>query len=128
MGLDYVATTGAPKAIGPYSQAVGAGDLLFCSGQIALDPASGELRGATVADQTRQALKNLAAVLQAGGSGLDLVVRTTVFLKDMADFAAMNEVYAQAFGLHRPSRSTVAAAALPRGALVEIDAIARRRA
>ncbi|HEX5136050.1 MAG TPA: RidA family protein [Planctomycetota bacterium] len=128
MGLDFVATTGAPKAIGPYSQAVGTDDLLFCSGQIALDPATGELKGATAAEQTRQALKNLSAVLVAGGSGLEHVLRTTVFLKDMADFAAMNEVYAQAFGPHRPSRSTVAVAALPRGALVEIDVIARRQA
>ena len=128
MELDFVATNGAPKAIGPYVQAVGSGDLLFCSGQIALDPATGELTGKTAADQTRQVLKNLAAVLAAGGSGLDRVLRTTVFLKDMADFAAMNEVYAQAFGAHRPSRSTVAVAALPRGALVEIDAIARRKA
>jgi 2-iminobutanoate/2-iminopropanoate deaminase len=103
------------------------GDLLFCSGQIALDPSTGELQGTTAAEQTRQVLKNLAAVLEAGGSGLDLVLRTTVFLKDMADFAAMNEVYGKAFGLHRPSRSTVAVAALPRNALVEIDAIARRR-
>ena len=127
MGLDFVATNGAPKAIGPYSQAVGMDDLLFCSGQIALDPSTGELKGSTAADQTRQVMKNLTAVLAAGGSGLDLVLRTTVFLKDMADFAAMNEIYGQAFGLHRPSRSTVAVAALPRGALVEIDAIARRR-
>jgi len=125
--MDFVATNGAPKAIGPYSQAVGSGDLLFCSGQIALDPATGELNGTNAADQTRQVLKNLTAVLAAGGSGLDMVVRTTVFLKDMADFAAMNEVYAKAFGTHRPSRATVAVAALPKGALVEIDAIARRR-
>lgn len=126
--MEFVATNGAPKAIGPYSQAVGMGDLLFCSGQIALDPATGELKGSTAAEQTRQVMRNLAAVLEAGGSGLDLVVRTTVFLKDMADFAAMNEVYGQAFGPSRPSRSTVAVAALPRNALVEIDAIARRRA
>ncbi len=126
--MEFVATNGAPQAIGPYSQAVGMGDLLFCSGQIALDPATGELKGSTAAEQARQVMKNLAAVLEAGGSGLDLVVRTTVFLKDMADFAAMNEVYGQAFGPHRPSRSTVAVAALPRNALVEIDAIARRRA
>ena len=128
MELDFVATTGAPKAIGPYAQAVGAGDLLFCSGQIALDPATGELTGKDAKEQTRRALRNLEAVLAAGGSGLDRVVRTTVFLKDMADFAAMNEAYAQAFGAHRPSRSTVAVAGLPRGALVEIDAIARRGA
>jgi len=126
--MDFVATTGAPKAIGPYAQAVGTGDLLFCSGQIALDPATGELKGESVAEQTRQVLRNLAAVLLTGGSGLDNVLRTTVFLTDMADFAAMNEVYAQAFGAHRPARSTVAVAALPRGALVEIDAIARRGA
>jgi 2-iminobutanoate/2-iminopropanoate deaminase len=126
--MDFVATTGAPKAIGPYSQAVGADGLLYCSGQIALDPATGELAGKDAAEQTRQVLKNLTAVLAAGGSGLDRVLRTTVFLKDMADFQAMNEVYAKAFGAHRPSRSTVAVAALPRGALVEIDAIARRGA
>jgi 2-iminobutanoate/2-iminopropanoate deaminase len=107
---------------------VGTGDLLFCSGQIALDPATGELSGKDIAEQTDRVLKNLAAVLAAGGSGLDRVVRTTVFLKDMADFAAMNEVYAKAFGAHRPARSTVAAAGLPRGARVEIDAIARRGA
>jgi 2-iminobutanoate/2-iminopropanoate deaminase len=124
--MDFVATPKAPKAIGPYSQAVGSGDLLFCSGQIALDPATGELKGSTAGDQTRQVLANLAAVLAAGGSGMDRVLRTTVFLKDMADFTAMNAVYAEAFGAHRPARSTVAVAALPRGALVEIDAIARR--
>jgi 2-iminobutanoate/2-iminopropanoate deaminase len=127
MEMEFVATTGAPKAIGPYAQAVGMGDLLFCSGQIALDPATGDLKGGTAADQTSQVMTNLAAVLAAGGSGLDSVLRTTVYLKDMADFAAMNEVYAQAFGAHRPARSTVAVAALPRGALVEIDVIARRR-
>jgi len=126
--MDFVDTSGAPKAIGPYSQAVGTGDLLFCSGQIALDPSTGQLTGATAGEQTRQVLKNLSLVLAAGGSGFDHVLKTTVFLKDMADFAAMNEVYAKAFGLHRPSRSTVAVAALPRGALVEIDAIARRQA
>jgi 2-iminobutanoate/2-iminopropanoate deaminase len=128
MRLDYVATKGAPAAIGPYAQAVAAGDLLFCSGQIALDPGSGELLGSTVADQTRQVLKNLAAVLAAGGSGLDRVLKTTVYLKDMGDFAAMNAVYAEAFGAHRPARATVAAAGLPKGALVEIDAVARRGA
>ncbi len=128
MELDFVATTGAAKAIGPYAQAVGTGDLLFCSGQIALDPATGELTGKSAAEQTQRALKNLAAVLAAGGSGLDRVLRTTVFLKDMADFQAMNEAYAKAFGAHRPARSTVAVAGLPRGALVEIDAIARRGA
>jgi 2-iminobutanoate/2-iminopropanoate deaminase len=128
MGLDYVATSGAPEAIGPYAQAVASGDLLFCSGQIALDPMTGALKGTTVAEQTRQVLKNLGAVLRAGGSGLDRVLKTTVYLKDMGDFAAMNAVYAEAFGAHRPARATIAAAALPRGALVEIDAVARRGA
>jgi 2-iminobutanoate/2-iminopropanoate deaminase len=128
MKLEFVATTGAPQAIGPYAQAVGAGDLLFCSGQIALDPGTGELKGANAAEQTRQVLRNLAAVLEAGGSGLDAVLKTTVYLKSMADFAAMNGAYAEAFGAHRPARATVEVSGLPKGALVEIDAVARRRA
>lgn len=126
--MDYVKTTAAPQAIGPYSQAVAVGELLFCSGQIALDPATGQLTGRDVREQTTRVLANLAAVLQAGGSSLDRVLRTTVYLKSMADFPAMNEVYAAAFGEHKPARSTIAAAELPRSALVEIDAIARRRA
>jgi len=125
--VDYVQTDGAPAAIGPYSQAVRSGDFLFCSGQIALDPRSGEMVGESAADQARRVLVNLAAVLEAGGASLQTVVKTTIFLDDMADFAAVNEVYAEAFGDHRPARATVEAAALPKGALVEIEAIARRR-
>ena len=125
--MKYVQTDGAPAAIGPYSQAVRSGDFLFCSGQIALEPASGEMVGGSAADQARQVLANLGAVLDAGGASLQTVVKTTIFLDDMADFAAVNEVYAAAFGDHRPARATVEAAALPKGALVEIDAIARRR-
>ena len=128
MALDFIATDQAPAAIGPYAQAVGTGDLLFCSGQIALDPATGGMRGATAAEQARQVLANLSAVLRAGGSGMDGVLKTTVYLKDMADFAAVNAVYAEAFGDHRPARATVAVAGLPKDALVEIDAVARRRA
>ncbi len=125
--MKYVQTDGAPAAIGPYSQAIRSGDFLFCSGQIALEPASGEMVGGSAADQARQVLANLGAVLDAGGASLQTVVKTTIFLDDMADFAAVNEVYAAAFGDHRPARATVEAAALPKGALVEIDAIARRR-
>jgi 2-iminobutanoate/2-iminopropanoate deaminase len=125
--VEYVQTDGAPAAIGPYSQAVGSGDFLFCSGQIALDPRSGEMVGESAADQARQVLANLGAVLDAGGASLQTVVNTTIFLRDMADFAAVNEVYAEAFRDHRPARATVEAAALPKGALVEIEAIAGRR-
>ncbi len=121
-----VATDKAPKAIGPYSQAVVVDHVVYTAGQVALDPATGELIGKTVTEQTDQALKNIAAVLAAAGSSLDRVVKTTVYLADMADFTAMNEVYAKHFGGHRPARSTVQAAGLPKGARVEIDAIAVR--
>jgi 2-iminobutanoate/2-iminopropanoate deaminase len=124
--INTVATERAPKAIGPYSQAIVSGELVFTAGQVALDPQSGNLVGATVSEQTDQVLKNLAAVLAASGSSLGQVVKTTVFLADMADFAGMNEVYAKHFGGHRPARSTVQAAGLPKGARVEIDAIAIR--
>ena len=124
--LDTVATDHAPKAIGPYSQAIVADGVVYTAGQVALDPTSGELVGRTVAEQTDQVLKNLAAVLAASGSSLGRVVKTTVYLADMADFAAMNEVYAKHFGGHRPARSTVQAAALPKNARVEIDVIAIR--
>jgi 2-iminobutanoate/2-iminopropanoate deaminase len=124
MPIRTVATDGAPQAIGPYSQAVVSGGLVFCSGQIALDPASGDIRGDDVEAQTRLALRNLAAVLEAAGSGMGRVVRTTVYLADMGDFPRMNAVYAEAFGEHRPARAAIEAAALPKGALVEIDAIA----
>lgn len=124
MPIETVATSGAPRAIGPYSQALRAGGFLFTAGQVGFDPATGELVDGGIAEQTRQVLQNIRAILEAGGSGLVQVVKTTVFLVDMADFAAMNEVYAEAFGTHRPARSTVAVAALPRGARVEIEAVA----
>lgn len=122
-----VLTPAAPAPIGPYVQAVAADGLLFCSGQIAIDPAIGKLIDADVAGQTRRALLNLAAVLSAGGASLRDVVKTTIFLVDMADFGAVNEVYGEVFGENPPARSTVAVAALPAGARVEIEAIAQRR-
>jgi 2-iminobutanoate/2-iminopropanoate deaminase len=125
--LETIDTDGAPRAIGPYSQAVVADGWIFCSGQIALDPADGEVVGGDVSLQTDRVMKNLAAVLQAGGASLATVVKTTVFLVDMADFAAMNEVYSRHFGGHQPGRSTVAAAGLPRGVRVEIECVARVR-
>ena len=123
-GLGVVATDQAPKAIGPYSQAMEVNGVIYTAGQVALDPQSGQLVGATAAEQTEQVLKNLAAVLGAAGSSLQDVVKTTVYLADMNDFAAMNEVYTKHFGKHKPARSTVQAARLPRDARVEIDAIA----
>lgn len=122
-----VVTEKAPAAIGPYSQAVVLGDLVFTSGQIALDPATGQLVSGGIVEQTQQVMRNLAAVLEAAGASLSTVVRTTVYLANLSDFAAMNEVYGRFFGETRPARSTVQAAGLPRGALVEIDAIAFRR-
>jgi 2-iminobutanoate/2-iminopropanoate deaminase len=122
--VDFVSTSGAPKAIGPYSQGVVANGLLFTAGQVALDPATGELVAGGIAEQTSRALENLRAVLGAAGTDFSQVVKTTVFLVDMADFASMNEVYGRVFGAHRPARSTVAVAALPRGARVEIEVIA----
>ncbi len=119
-----VSTPDAPAAIGPYSQAVRAGGLLFVSGQIALDPRTGSLVPGGIGGETRQVLNNLDAVLRAGGSGLDHVVKTTVYLADMADFQVMNDVYGSYFGAHAPARATIQAAGLPRGARVEIDAIA----
>jgi len=122
--VDVVRTDGAPAAIGPYSQAVIAGGFLFTAGQIALDPVSGQVVGATVGEQTARALANLAAILAAAGLGWANVVRTTVYLQHMSDFAAMNEVYARVLGEARPARSTVEVGGLPRGGLVEIDVIA----
>lgn len=119
-----VATDRAPAAIGPYSQATVHGGLVYCSGQVAIDPAAGKLIAGDVAAQTERALLNLQAVLQAAGSGLDKVLRTTVYLTAMADFAAMNKTYERAFAAHRPARATVAVKELPLGALVEIDCIA----
>ncbi len=120
-----VHTDDAPRAIGPYSQAVVSGGFVFTAGQIGLDPESMEVVPGDVAHQTEQVMKNLAAILKAAGSDLSRVVKTTVFLAHMKDFAAMNEVYAKHFGEHRPARSTVAVKALPRNTLVEIEAIAR---
>ncbi len=122
--MDYVATANAPAAIGPYSQAIIAGNLIYTAGQIPLDPATMEMVGSNVTEQTEQVFKNLKAVLEAAGVGLGAVVKTTVFLADMADFQAMNEVYANYFGDHKPARAAVQAAALPKGALVEIEAVA----
>lgn len=124
MDLRAVATRGAPEAIGPYAQAVVCGGFLFLSGQVPIDPATGELVRGTVQEEVARVLENLSAVLRAAGSGLDRVIRTTVYLTDLADFGAMNEAYARYFGAHRPARATVQVAALPKGARVEIDAIA----
>ena len=122
--LTAVHTANAPAAIGPYSQAVCAGGFVYVSGQIPLDPATGEFAGPDIRTQTRQSLKNIAAILAAAGSGMDRVVNTTVLLKDIGDFAAMNEVYAEAFTAPYPARAAFEAAALPKGALVEIECVA----
>jgi 2-iminobutanoate/2-iminopropanoate deaminase len=127
MPLDFVSTAGAPKAIGPYSQGVIANGFLFTAGQVALDPDKGELVPGGIAEQTTRALENLRAILSEAGTDFSQVVKTTVFLVDMADFTPMNEIYGRAFGQHRPARSTVAVAALPRGARVEIEVIAAVR-
>jgi 2-iminobutanoate/2-iminopropanoate deaminase len=119
-----ISTKEAPQAIGPYSQAVVAGSLVFASGQIPLDPQTGEFVAGGIREQTEQVLRNLSAVLRAAGTSLEQVVKTTVFLADMDDFSAMNEVYGRYFELESPARSTVQATRLPRDARVEIDAIA----
>jgi 2-iminobutanoate/2-iminopropanoate deaminase len=124
--MDFVKTSHAPGAIGPYSQATTAGGFIFTAGQIALDPASGQVVEGGIREQTTRVMANLKAVLEAAGSSLAQVVKTTVFLVDMADFAEMNEVYAQAFGDHKPARSTVAVSGLPRGVRVEIEVVAMR--
>lgn len=121
-----IRTDKAPAPIGPYSQAILAGNELFCSGQIPTDPSTGELTGDDAAAQTEQVLKNLGAVLEAAHMNYSNVVKTTIFLIDMNDFTAVNEVYAKFFDASKPARSTVAVAALPRGARVEIDAIAKK--
>lgn len=124
MSLVVVNTEKAPAAIGPYAQAVVAGDMVYCSGQIAMDPATGTLTGGSVAAQTRQVLTNLASVLEAAGAQLHTVVKCTVFLKSMDDFQEMNGVYAEFFGDHTPARAAVEVSRLPRDVDVEIDAIA----
>ncbi len=124
--LTVVSTPDAPKAIGPYSQAIVHGQMVYTAGQVALDPATMELVPGGVAEQAERVLTNLRAVLAAAGCGLGQVIKTTVYLVDMADFSAMNEVYARHFGDHRPARSTVAVAGLPKGARVEIDVVASK--
>ena len=121
---EIIQTEHAPNAIGPYSQAVRANGLVFASGQIPIDPQTGQFVAGGIVEQTEQVLKNLGAVLEAAGSGLDRIVKTTVFLADMQEFAAMNEVYARFFKETPPARATVEAARLPRDARVEIEAIA----
>ncbi|TFG52066.1 MAG: RidA family protein [Gemmatimonadales bacterium] len=128
MPIEFVRTPDAPGAIGPYSQGTMADGHVYTAGQIALDPASGQVVEGGVQAETEQVLRNLAAILRAAGSDLSQVVKTTVYLVDMSDFPTMNEVYAKAFGQHRPARSTVAVSALPKGVRVEIDAIARTTA
>lgn len=122
--MDILSASGAPAAVGPYSHAVRAGGFLFCSGQVALDPETGQLVGSDVQDQTHQVFANIRAVLAEAGLGLADVVKTTVYLQTMDDFSAMNGIYAEAFGDHRPARSTVAVAGLPVGARVEIEVMA----
>lgn len=122
--MNVISTTDAPAAIGPYVQGRIAGGLLFASGQIALDPATGELVGATVQEQTEQVMRNVAAMLAAAGTDFDHVVKATCFLANIDDFAAFNEVYARSFGEARPARSAVGVAGLPKGALVEVEVIA----
>jgi 2-iminobutanoate/2-iminopropanoate deaminase len=122
--LKFIHTPEAPAAIGPYSQAVVAGEWVFASGQIAIDPATGEVIDGGIAEQTDRVMKNLAAVLRETGLSLNHVVKTTVYLADMGTFEEMNEVYARHFGGHRPARATVQAGALPKSVGVEIDVIA----
>lgn len=121
---EALTTSDAPAAIGPYSQAIKAGDFLFASGQIPLDPATGQLVGGGIVEQTHRVFKNLAAILAAAGIGFDRVVKTNVYLADMADFAAMNEVYGTYFPSPAPARATIQAARLPRDVKVEIDLVA----
>jgi 2-iminobutanoate/2-iminopropanoate deaminase len=124
MNRQAIRTEAAPQAIGPYEQAIKIDGLVFTAGQIPIDPKTGNFAEGGIKEQTRQVLKNLQAVLAAAGSSMDRVVKATVFLKNMADFPAMNEVYAEYFAAAKPARSTVAVAELPRGALVEIDLVA----
>ena len=122
--MDIISTETAPQALGPYSQAIRANGFVFCSGQIPIDPAAGAVVATTAEAQTRQAITNLRNVLEAAGAGLDKVVKTTVFISDMNDFAAVNGVYAELFGETKPARSCVQAARLPKDVKIEIEAIA----
>ena len=126
MDIWPVETPKAPAAIGPYSQAVATDLFVFCSGQVALDPLTGELIDGSIADQTRQCMENLAAVLTKAGTNLGNVVKTTIYLTDMNDFAEVNEAYGTFFEQHPPARATIAVSALPKGARVEIDCVAAR--
>lgn len=123
MTLIEVATKNAPEAIGPYSQAIQAGGLMFCSGQIPLDPATGAVVEGDITVQAEQVMNNIAAMLKAAGVGFDRIVKSTIFLVDMDDFAAVNAVYGARFTAHKPARSTVAVAALPRGVKLEIEVV-----
>ena len=122
--MEIISTENAPKALGPYSQAIKAGGFVWCSGQIPIDPAVNAVTATTIEDQTRQAITNLRNVLEAAGSSLDKVVKTTVFISDMNNFAALNAVYAELFGDAKPARSCVQAARLPKDVKIEIEAIA----
>jgi 2-iminobutanoate/2-iminopropanoate deaminase len=124
MKLNVISSSNAPAAIGPYSQAIQAGNLLFCSGQIPLDPVTGEIVAGDICRQAEQVMENIAAVLTAGGARFNDVVKATVYLVEMGDFAVVNEVYGRYFATHKPARSTVAVKALPRGVLLEIEVIA----
>lgn len=124
MKLEIIATDKAPAAIGPYSQAVKCGGMLFCSGQIALDPATGELVEGGIVRQCEQVMTNILAMLTAAGTDFNDVIKTTIYLVDMADFAAVNEIYGKCFPGQKPARSTVAVKSLPRGALLEIEVLA----
>ncbi len=122
--MNFIKTDAAPAAIGPYSQAVEANGLIFCSGQIAINPANDQIEVAGASEQMVRVLLNLRAVLEAAGSSLDKVVKTTLFLTDMGDFPAVNQIYAEMFGTHRPARSTVQVSRLPKGVRVELEAVA----
>ena len=122
--MDIISTEKAPAALGPYSQAIKANGFVWCSGQIPIDPATGAIHAEGIEAQARQAIGNLRNVLEAAGSGLDRVVKTTVFIRRMDDFAALNAVYAELFGASKPARSCVEVSCLPKGALLEIEAVA----
>jgi len=120
-----ILTSNAPQPIGPYSQAISEGGFIFCSGQIALDPKSGAMKNASIEEESKQVLANLSEVLNAGGGDLSSIIKTTIFLTDMNDFAKVNEIYAAALGESKPARSTIAVSALPKGARIEIECIAK---
>jgi 2-iminobutanoate/2-iminopropanoate deaminase len=124
MSKSIILTTDAPAPIGPYSQATKSGNMLFCSGQVCLDPKTGEMKNGSIEEETRQTLANLSAVVSSGGAALDDVVKTTIFLTDLGNFATVNAIYDEFFGAAKPARSTVQVSALPKGANVEIECIA----